>query len=349
MVHVATTISTVQDIELTDAIHDDLAERHLLPAEHVVDSGYISPARIERAQQVHGVTLLGPVVADHSAQAKANSGFGKAAFTIDWDSEQAICPRGATSASWTKLNIKDHTYLQARFAEADCRTCPDRAQCTTSATKPRSISVLPRPLHEIQMSNRLDQRTEQWQRRYAIRAGIEATLSQNVRTHGLRRSRYRGLARTHVQHVLTATACNITRVSDWISAPPEHAAAPPTFTRCAQPPHDRVAPTSPAESPQIRTPAQGDRWTWLILVGHTRLRLARHLAPDLRRRWEKPLPAHRALTSGRVHRGFAYLRRLIGTPARKPKPTTPGPGRPPGSTRALRTRYPVGKKPSIPK
>jgi hypothetical protein len=80
--------------------------------------------------------------------------------------------------------------------------------------------VLPRPLHEIQMRNRLDQRTEQWQRRYAIRAGIEATLSQNVRAHGLRRTRYRGLARTHVQHVLTAMACNVTRVSDWISSTP---------------------------------------------------------------------------------------------------------------------------------
>ncbi|MET7763660.1 transposase, partial [Streptomyces sp. NPDC005393] len=61
--------------------------------------------------------------------------------------------------------------------------------------------------------------TEDWQRRYAIRAGIEATLSQNVRACGLRRSRYRGLARTHVQHVLTALACNLTRVADWIAEP----------------------------------------------------------------------------------------------------------------------------------
>ncbi|MEV7739446.1 hypothetical protein AB0O75_46735 [Streptomyces sp. NPDC088921] len=99
VVHVATTISTVQDIELTDRIHDGLAARRLLPAEHVVDSGYVSPARIERARRVHGITLLGPVVADHSSQAKAHAGFDKAAFTIDWDNEQAICPRGATSAS----------------------------------------------------------------------------------------------------------------------------------------------------------------------------------------------------------------------------------------------------------
>ncbi|MEC4019401.1 transposase [Streptomyces sp. H27-D2] len=62
-------------------------------------------------------------------------------------------------------------------------------------------------------------RTKDWQQRYAIRAGIEATLSQNIRNCGLRRSRYHGLARTHVQHVLTAMACNLTRIADWIADP----------------------------------------------------------------------------------------------------------------------------------
>ncbi|WP_397545446.1 transposase [Saccharopolyspora gloriosae] len=78
---------------------------------------------------------------------------------------------------------------------------------------------MPRPHHEIQTRNRLDQQTEDWQRRYAIRAGIVATLSQNVRVHGLRRPRYRGMAKTHVQHVFTGMAYNVTRVADRISDP----------------------------------------------------------------------------------------------------------------------------------
>jgi IS5 family transposase len=68
-----------------------------------------------------------------------------------------------------------------------------------------------------------------WQRRYAIRAGIEATLSQNVRTCGLRRTRYRGLAKTHVQHVLTGLACNVTRIADWIADPARPRRAPSHF------------------------------------------------------------------------------------------------------------------------
>lgn len=97
-------------------------------------------------------------------------------------------------------------------------------------------------------------------------------------------------------------------------------------------------------TPQIRTPEQADRWTWLILATHTQLRLARRLTHDLRRPWEKPTPANRALPPGRVHRGFPRLARRIGTPATRPKPTRPGPGRPQGTTRPPRQRHPVVMK-----
>ncbi|WP_455357549.1 transposase [Streptomyces sp. SYSU K217416] len=220
LVHVATTIAPVQDGERTEQIHDDLADAGLVPAEHVVDAAYISPARIDRAHRVHGITLLGPVVPDHSHQAKSGNGFDKAAFTIDWDQKRATCPQGAVSREWRPLRITGHDYIQVKFGTSTCLACPVRPQCTTSATRPRALSLLPtRELHEIQTGNRLKQQTKDWQRRYAIRAGIEATLSQNVRGHGLRRSRYRGLPKTHVQHVLTALACNLTRVADWIAEP----------------------------------------------------------------------------------------------------------------------------------
>ncbi len=221
VVHVATTHSTVQDVEMTTIIHDALAERELLPGEHVVDAGYVTPAHIERAQRVHGVSLLGPVVPDNSRQAKAGSGFAESAFPVDWDRQQATCPQGAVSREWRPLRISGHDCIQVEFAKADCLACPVRLRCTTSATRPRALALLPtRELHEIQMRNRLDRTTAEWQHRYAIRAGIEATLSQNVRAHGLCRSRHRGLAKTHVQHVLTALACNVARITGWINTPP---------------------------------------------------------------------------------------------------------------------------------
>src|SRR3954471_12623753 len=77
--------------------------------------------------------------------------------------------------------------------------------------------------------------------------------------------------------------------------------------------------------PRLRSPAAADRWTWLIIAAHTQLRLGRSLAVDLRRPWERPLPAER-LTPARVRRGFRYLRVKTSAPASAPKPAHPGPG-----------------------
>jgi hypothetical protein len=96
-------------------------------------------------------------------------------------------------------------------------------------------------------------------------------------------------------------------------------------------------------TPRLRDPVAADRWTWLIIAVYTQLRLARSLTDDLRRPWERPCPPDR-LTPTRVRRGFRYLRPKIGLPAGAPKPTRPGPGRPPGTPNRVRaTRHHVGK------
>jgi hypothetical protein len=82
-------------------------------------------------------------------------------------------------------------------------------------------------------------------------------------------------------------------------------------------------------SPKIRTPEAADRWTWLILAAYTQLRLARPLAADLRRPWERPTSPDR-LTPARVRRDFRHIRPQAACPAQAPKHSRPGPGRPPG-------------------
>ncbi len=95
--------------------------------------------------------------------------------------------------------------------------------------------------------------------------------------------------------------------------------------------------------PKLRDPAAADRWTWLMIVVHTQLRLARPLTTDLRRPWEKPVEPDR-LTPARVRRGFRNLRAKTPSPAGAPKPSRPGPGRPPGSkNQAPAQRHDVGR------
>jgi transposase len=69
-------------------------------------------------------------------------------------------------------------------------------------------------------TRREQQQTPEWQKVYNRRAGIEGTISQGVRAFGLRRARYLGLAKVHLQHILTATAINLVRLFAWNSGVP---------------------------------------------------------------------------------------------------------------------------------
>nr|WP_192749849.1 NF041680 family putative transposase [Actinopolymorpha pittospori] len=96
--------------------------------------------------------------------------------------------------------------------------------------------------------------------------------------------------------------------------------------------------------PKIRHPEAADRWTWLIVVAYTQLRLARDRTDHIRRPWEPRQPAGRPLTPAQVHRGYRNIHRKLPVPARAPKPSRPGPGRPPGrKNRQQAPRHNVGK------
>jgi hypothetical protein len=95
--------------------------------------------------------------------------------------------------------------------------------------------------------------------------------------------------------------------------------------------------------PKLRDPAAADRWTWLIIACYAQLRLARHLAADIRLPWQQPCPPGR-LTPARVRSGFRSIHQALPCLASAPKPGKPGPGRPPGSkNRQPATRHDVGK------
>ncbi|MGP4091393.1 NF041680 family putative transposase, partial [Streptomyces sp. KR55] len=96
-------------------------------------------------------------------------------------------------------------------------------------------------------------------------------------------------------------------------------------------------------APKVRHADTADLWTWLIIAAHAQLRLARPLAEDLRRPWERRTEPRR-LTPARVRRGFRNLRSTTARPSAAPKPTRPGPGRPPGSKNKERAKHhDVGK------
>lgn len=99
-----------------------------------------------------------------------------------------------------------------------CRACPLLASCTSSQTSTprRLISVRPREQHEALQAARRREQTPAFAKQYAQREGIEATISQGVRAFDMRRSRYVGTNKTHLQHVSIAAAINLVRFVVWL-------------------------------------------------------------------------------------------------------------------------------------
>ena len=95
----------------------------------------------------------------------------------------------------------------------------------------------------------------------------------------------------------------------------------------------------------MRTPQQADRWTWLVVLAYTQLRLARRTSADVRLPWEAPQrPDRDALTPARVRRAFPQLLVTLATPANAPKPCGRSPGRPRGARSGPAPRFPALKK-----
>jgi transposase len=224
IVHADTTEAVVHEAMRVEPIHAALAAKDLVPAEHLVDSAYMSVDLLLAARERHGIDLVGPQRQNPAWQRRSDGAFDTADFAVDWERQVVRCPEGKESAGWTVCGARGRAggrpLLQARFRPADCRVCPSRARCTRSATGERTVTLFPRREHEALAAARARESTDAYRSLYARRQGIEGTISQGVRAFGLRQARYRGLAKTGLQNVATAAAINLDRIAAWFAGRP---------------------------------------------------------------------------------------------------------------------------------
>jgi transposase len=203
------------------AIVHDLATRELLPGTHLLDSGYVDADFLVTAQTQHQIDVVGPAFGSYSRQHQTGLGYDLQAFLLDWEAQQAHCPQGHASVNWRPgHDVSGDPVIRIRFDGATCRACPARRACTTAKGAPRQLTVRPQAHHEAIQAARQRQETAEFKAQYALRAGVESSLSQGIRRCDLRQSRYIGLARTHLQQLLNATAMNIVRVIAWLWGEP---------------------------------------------------------------------------------------------------------------------------------
>lgn len=221
--HVETTGASVTDVTRTQAIHEALEAKGLPPGEHVVDAGYVDADLLARSGDEHGIDLIGPTRANVSWQARTEGAYDASRFEVDWENRRVTCPQGKTTSSWhERPNAFGTRVIHVCFRRADCCGCEARSLCTRvkDGGSARHLNIQPRARQEALEAARRRQGTDEWRAVYDSRAGIEATFSQGVRAFRMRRSRYRGLARTAVGHAATAAAINVSRAVAWLEGRP---------------------------------------------------------------------------------------------------------------------------------
>jgi transposase len=234
--NVETTTAAVADDAVTDRIHAGLATRQLLPGKHIADTGFVNSELFVSSRETNSIELIGPTRGDNHWQAKAGAGFAARDFVIDWQHQVATCPQGKTSLSWTPAldKFKNHV-VKIKFGKTACRDCPVSAQCTRSTPPRRTITIRPQAQHEALLAGRQREQTEEFAKEYARRAGVEGTIAQGVRSHQMRQTRYFGLAKTHLQHLMIAAAINVVRLLRWLAGESKATTPISAFARLYQP------------------------------------------------------------------------------------------------------------------
>lgn len=215
--NVHTTVATGTDVKQLPSIQEGLAASGVLPAEQLADSSYVCGSNLvwSHARQID---LIGPAFKDNTWQAKADEGFDVANFRIDWEKKMVICPRERHSIRWSETRTaRGRSMIHIDFSPNDCTVCSSRSSCTRAKNLPRTLTLQPKEEHEAIQFARKRQKTEEFASLYARRAGIEGTVSQGVRAFGLRKARYRGLKKTNLQELATATAVNVRRIANWLN------------------------------------------------------------------------------------------------------------------------------------
>lgn len=176
-----------------------------------------------QSAEKYSIELFGPTRNNNSWQSR-EGGIDATQFEVDWDNRQVICPAGKRSVDWLECQLKERNprrVVKVKFQRKDCINCENRARCVRSEIgAPRQLLLQAREFHEAIKKTRALFSSDAGRHEYKERAGIEGTLSQGIRRGVVRRARYKGLQKTHLQEVATAAGINVLRTINYLNQVP---------------------------------------------------------------------------------------------------------------------------------
>ncbi|RPJ51170.1 MAG: IS1182 family transposase [Acidobacteria bacterium] len=212
----------ITELTTTEAVASDLAGMKTaleaqqqvgleMPTHLYADAAYVNGPELAQASE-EGRELIGPVKS--SPQSKGEL-YPVESFDIHLAEGFGTCPAGCRSTSCSRVENYDRGQPMYRLRwGSQCRDCPLADKCVGKGSI-RDVVVTPN--HDHLQKRRREMGSEDFQREARKRNAIEGTISELVRGYGLRKTRYRGLAKTRLANYFIAAACNIRRWAQQIA------------------------------------------------------------------------------------------------------------------------------------
>ena len=210
--HVAVTDACASDEHATMPVLEALEERGQRPDELVADTAFGSGDNAVAAERL-GTELVSPVKGPQMDVEVRPETVTQADFLVDARlRDPAICPAGHLAREQTSREKKKH-HVVLTFERRSCETCALFPLCPVRPNKDGDGYAVTVDLRAANLERRRRAMASgAFKERYRIRAGIEATVSELKRRHGLGALRVRGRWRVELAVYLKALACNIKRM-----------------------------------------------------------------------------------------------------------------------------------------
>lgn len=207
------------DIGKAPEVVERLSSAGLKPNTLFADGGYPSVPSLSKVVE-QDIEFMTPV----NRSRLPEDMMGRDQFTFDENGLVLKCPEQHPPVDhrMRSANNKKGSSLHAIFDGDTCRACKKLNHCPVRAPNNRKCGSHPRDTKgnfrlEVTPQLRLrdqmyaEQQTEHWKKRYKIRSGIEATMSELKRSHGMGKLRVRKASKVCFAVACKAIACNIKR------------------------------------------------------------------------------------------------------------------------------------------
>ena len=216
------TVNMITHVEVTDACASDehatmpvleaLEARGQRPDELVADTAFGSGDNAVAAERL-GTELISPVKGPKVDVEERPDTVTEADFLVEARlADPAICPAGYLAREQTPCEKKPH-HVVLTFEPEGCETCALFAVCPVRLIKDQDGYAVTVDLKAVNLERRRRAMASgEFKEHYRIRAGIEGTVSELKRRHGLGALRVRGRWRVELAVYLKALACNVKRM-----------------------------------------------------------------------------------------------------------------------------------------